>query len=657
LNAKTCIKPISSPNPPRRASFLGLLAVLALLALTGCHPYYNTFYNAEEAYMSAQRKHRKLMRVFPDSLVVTPTAEMKGKYDRAVEKSLKMMEVYPRDRKHQDRAHYLMGRAAFYKKDFPVSLGRMRDLQVNYPDSRLVPPSMIYVAKAHIMMDNLALAEEILMELLKEHPQLDKNYEITMLLVEIAMRRGGRSHALGLLEGMRKSSSLPLERRLEIILRMADLNYELRQYDNALTLLRSAPRSKKYPLLMYRIDRSIYFCLDAMDSFDAALNHLAGMQRNRRYADQKYEIMYYTALTLRRMGRADEAIALLEEIRGMCGRLAGKADTLSLCGQTSYALAEIYQDRGEYAKAEAAFEEAARILGAASRASMRLWALNRLKELRKPDPSGNVPAEARYSIAELFRFELESPDSAYIYYIELAADTAAADSIRPRSLLSAAFVARYQLGNTKRADSLFNVVVSEYGGTEYARRAQIELDVEITVITARELAEREFRNAESMLENNPVEAVKAFYNVYLDHPGMDDVAPRSLHAAAWYTDNLLGRNRAAMILYEELCEKYPESGYCKTSAAARLGIARDSIEVRRKRREAAKVEAEAVGAESPTAIDDIDPDPDPDQTQAEPPPPANDRDGQKSGNDGASPESSGAPKQEPGKGTGPDPPK
>jgi tetratricopeptide (TPR) repeat protein len=410
-----------------------LLAILPVLVLIfcGCHPYYNTFYNAEEAYQIARREHSKVMRVFPDSIVVTPPAVSEAMYDRAIEKSLKMMEVYPKDRKYQDRAHFLMGRASFYKKDFPVALGRMRDLQTMHPESPLVPRSLLYAAKAHIMMDNLALAEEILVDLLRDHPELDRDQEITMLLVEIAMRRGGRSQALLLLENIGKSS-LPLVRRLDIILRMADLHYELRQYGKALELLRGAPRSKKHPFLMYRIDRSIYFCLDAMGRFDDALRHLAAMRKNRRYAEQRYEIMYYTAVTLHRMGRLDEAIALFDEIMRMCAAASGgKSDAQGLCGRSAYELALIYQERGEFDKAEAAFEEASKYAGlpAGAKASARLLALRKLRELRAPGADGTVSAEARFSVAELFRFELEIPDSAYRYYLELAADTAAADSI------------------------------------------------------------------------------------------------------------------------------------------------------------------------------------------------------------------------------------
>ena len=601
-------------HEPRRASSPAstpslLVLVLLIIPLAGCHPYYNTFYNAKEAYNSARRKHVKIERVFPDSLAVTSTEEMIALYDRSVEKSLKMMEVFPRDRKHQDRAHFLMGRAAFYKQDFPVCLGRVSDLQSLHPKSPLVPPAMIYAAKSHIMMDNLAVAEEILLGLLRDYPLLDRNQEITMLLIEIAMRRGGRSQALGLLDGI-KLSALPLEKRIDIILRMADLHYELRQYQIALNMLRNAPRSNKHPFLMYRIDRLIYFCLDATDSLNDALDHLSAMQKNRRYTDQKYEILYYRAVTLRRMGRFNEAIALLEEIEKMCVRIGTRTGAATLCGRTSYELALIYQEQGEFDKAEAGFEAASKVKGlpTSDKASMRLWALRRLRELRQPDSAGNIPAEARYLIAELFRFELESPDSAYFYYAELTTDAAAADSLRPRALLSAAVVARHMLGDTARADSLLKTVISGYEGTEYARRAQIEMDIEVTVVTARELAERKFRDAEALLENEPMEAVKAFYNVFVEYPDID-MAPKSLHAAAWYTDNTLQRNRAAMTLYEELCEKYPESVYCTKSAKPRLTVARDSIEVRRQRRDAARAEAEAAGIAPPAAIDEIDPEP------------------------------------------------
>jgi hypothetical protein len=286
----------------------------------------------------------------------------------------------------------------------------------------------------------------------------------------------------------------------------------------------------------------------------------------------------------------------------MCAKSAdaAKSDTMSLCGRTYYELALIYGERGEQDLAEAALAEAAKYSGApvGGQASARLAALKRLRELRTPDGSGRVSAEARYLAAELFRFELEAPDSAYVHYLELAADTAAEPEFRPRALLAAAMTARYEmLGRGAGADSLFRGIIGEYGGSEYARRAEMELGLEVTAITRGEAAERDFRAAEALLGSDSVGAVKAFYAVYQEYRDME-IAPKSLHAAAWYTDNALQKNTAAMALYEELCKEYPKSLYCKKSAEPRIAVAKDSIEVRRKRRaEGGAADSASVGLE------------------------------------------------------------
>jgi TolA-binding protein len=589
-----------------------LLSLIAVILSIGCHPYYNTFYNAKEAFRSAHRPHSKLMRMFPDSLVVTPTAEMEARYSRAIEKSLKMMEVYPRDRKNRDKAHFLMGRSSFYTKEFEVSISRMRDLQIEFPESPSVPQSHIYVAKSHILLDNLAMAEEILHKFLEDYPQFDKNQEITMLLVEIALRREGRSQALGLLSTLRLSS-LPLEKRIDIILRMADLHYDLGQYSTALGLLHGAPRSKKHPYLMYRIDRSFYFCYDVMDSLSAALAHLERMHRNRNYREHRNEILFYKAVTLAKLGNVDGAIAILTDITRMCEK-GGPSDTASLCGRAYYELALLYQmNKGDYALAMDAFERAAGFNDPAlAGAHQRLVALRRLFELRRGDSTGVVTPAARYSIAELFWLDLAEPDSAYFYYMELSSDSTVTDSLlRPQSLIMAASVARSAaVADTVRSDSLLKLVIDGYPGTELAKRAQAGMDVDITVTTRRDLAERDFGAAEAVMESNMVEAVKSFYNIFKQYPDLD-IAAKSLHASAWYSDNSLQKNRAAMRLYEELCDKYPESDYCVNSAEPRLAAARDTLSARKAGRDkktsdqgAAPLSADSSSADSAAPADD-----------------------------------------------------
>ena len=84
--------------------FAGLLLGTALQ----CSTYFNMFYNAEEAFQEGYRIHEKAMLNYPDSIVVMPGADVKAKYDRAIEKSVKVLDVFPKDKKWHEYAYFLL---------------------------------------------------------------------------------------------------------------------------------------------------------------------------------------------------------------------------------------------------------------------------------------------------------------------------------------------------------------------------------------------------------------------------------------------------------------------------------------------------------------------------------------------------------------------
>ncbi|MFP4164090.1 MAG: tetratricopeptide repeat protein [Chitinispirillaceae bacterium] len=563
-----------------------LLVSVSVLITFQC-AYFNTFYNAETAFDSAFRKHSEILEKYPDSLVVAPSAEIESQYDRAIEKSLKMLDVYPRKKKLQDEAYFLMGKAAFYKNDFRASIGYMRELQVQFPSSPLVPESFLYMAKSHILDGNLSVAEEIIMQILTKYPHLDEDHQATLLSVEIAIRRGGRSQAINLLQKIR-SSVLDENRQIDILLRMAELHIELKQYEKAYNLLRKAPRIRKFSYLMYRVDRSIYHCYDALDSLPQALELLDEMYRNRSYREYQGEILFNKGITLRKMGRIAEAMALFEKLVESYD-LERYTDFKDIRGKAYFELALLHQmKRGDYEKAKEAYSEAQKAEDSfiAQTASKRVQALKKLKKLRNPDSNKTITAEDKYIIGELFQFDLEEPDSAFHQYTEVAQEQPSDTTLRPRALSMAALIARTDLKDTLRSDSLLELVIEEYENTGYARKAQELMDVPVSVITREEEAQRDFRNAEKLFyeEGDTVEAVKKYYNIYKKYSDLE-IAPKCLYAAAWHTDTDLEKNRVAMKLYEELCEKYPDSDYCTKNAQPRLAVAEDTLEAIRAAKE------------------------------------------------------------------------
>jgi outer membrane protein assembly factor BamD (BamD/ComL family) len=195
-------------------------------------------------------------------------------------------------------------------------------------------------------------------------------------------------------------------------------------------------------------------------------------------------------------------------------------------------------------------------------------------EKLKNERDSSVEAEKLrfFRIGELFRFELNEPDSAYKRYITIVQHSPDSFKIVPMALSAAAFVAKNDLKNLKRADSLFRMIIKKFPASDYGKLAQRELSQPITILTRQDSAYQAFRNAEILLygkEPNVKNAISAYYNVFRTYPDID-IAQKSLFTAAWLIDEILQKNKTARDLYAKLCKKYPESIYCKNEAKPRL---------------------------------------------------------------------------------------
>ena len=54
---------------------------------------------------------------------------------------------------------------------------------------------------------------------------------------------------------------------------------------------------------------------------------------------------------------------------------------------------------------------------------------------------------------------------------------------------------------------------------------------------------------------------------YSDLP---DLSVKALYIAAWLCDDVLNKNRTALKLYREICEKFPDSEYCLNNVKPRI---------------------------------------------------------------------------------------
>lgn len=571
-----------------------LLLLCSLMIFVNCSAYFNSLYNGKDAFRVGLQLHQKKMKKFPDSLLVAPPAEALTKYDRAIEKSNKVIEAFPRKTKWHDDALFLMGKSYYFRKDPQKAIQRLRELQQTFPLSPFIPESHLYIGRSYIEDGNLDKAEETLEMVLSKFPEMNNNQQVNLLLVEIAVRREGRSQAIQLLEqSLKKVKSA--EKRNELIIKISQLYIDMKQYSKAIPYLVSASRNKNFPEQAYKLDYNLLVCYRETGKLTDALSLVSKMGTRRIYESYNDEILLQKGLILKKMGRLDEAIEVFQRLCKGTDTLKIKNDSLSVKGRAYYELGMLFQKfKKDYKKASEYYtlsSKLAKDTAITTPSTRKVNAIRQIDSLRNRKNAKDKD-EWRIRIGELFRYDLEESDSAYVELIKIYEDTSVNFETAMKALCAAAMTMRDDLNDTLKSDSLFNIVIDRYPSSSFAQLAQKQMNMEVTIKTRSDSANIEYKLAEEMfyVKNDVKGAIQAFYDIYKKYPDLD-VAPKSLYAAAYFSDNVLQKNVTAKSLYEKICEKYKKSIYCTGEAERRLKVVNDSLaalDVLRKKNESQK---------------------------------------------------------------------
>ena len=567
-----------------KSEWRSIIVMLLFFPLFGCSAYLNTLYNGKNAFREAQIIHSKKSNNYPDSLLVTAPSDAVTKYERTIEKTIKVIDAFPKKKKWHDDALMLMGKSYYYKKEFQKAIRRFKELQTDFPTSPYIAETFIYIGRCYIEEGSLDKAEDVLQTVIAKYPKYDNNQQITLLLVEIAVRREGRSEAINLLEKAMKSAKT-YQSRVELVLRISQLYIDMRQYQKALPLLQSIPRKKEYSEQSYKLDRCVLTCLVQTGKLSDALKLVSSMAVNRLYIVHEDEIMFEKGLILKTLMKYDDAILVFDKIIKGVDSTDAKVDTSSIKGKAFYELGLLYQlKKGSNKKAIEYFILASKSTDTSvnKRASRRVRAMEKIDSLRnvKESPSENVLTSGlrMVMVGELFKFELEEPDSAFGEYIKLSNDTIVSKEIAAKATCAAAIIARDDLQDSTKADSLFRNILQRFPMSMYAQLAQKELKIPVTIMTRQDSATAAYTAAEKLFyESDDVKgAIRSFYDIYKVYSELD-IAPKGLFAAAWYSDNVLQKKSTANTLYEKICEKYQKSIYCSSAANPRIQAVKDTL--------------------------------------------------------------------------------
>lgn len=137
-----------------RLTYLTGILLFLVVVLSCGSAYYNTFYNARQAFNTAEgaRKNKGKGRVD------------RANYQKAIDKALKIIEDYPNSKWYDD-ALFVLGVSYFFTEQPNKADRRFRELLANYENSEFTRDATVYLAKTKLALGDeeeaMTLFEEI----------------------------------------------------------------------------------------------------------------------------------------------------------------------------------------------------------------------------------------------------------------------------------------------------------------------------------------------------------------------------------------------------------------------------------------------------------------------------------------------------------------
>ncbi len=166
--------------------------------------------------------------------------------------------------------------------------------------------------------------------------------------------------------------------------------------------------------------------------------------------------------------------------------------------------------------------------------------------------------DMRFQLAEILLFDLNEPDSARIVFSELA-NPENADSVRSKAILALSNIAGDELRTTDK-DSLLNMLINEFAGSEISLEAATRLGIELEKppLQPDEIA---FLQAESLFlagKDFGADAYGLYRWIFETYPN-SVLAPQAMWASAYISGNYLGDSETTEELLNDLQAEYPSS--------------------------------------------------------------------------------------------------
>jgi tetratricopeptide (TPR) repeat protein len=522
----------------------------------------------EEAYEQAAVLRQARQDSVPGDSVLGDGQEKKL-YDRVIEKGSRTVERFPKNERQVSKSVYMMAEAFRHKGEWRQAIEKYDELERYFPQYDSMPKAEYERAYCYYENQDYALSR-FSVEHILESGENHKYYLPAMeLMSRLQEKEGLPSDAIASLKAVLASGFGTPWTRAKARMRLANLYYEQKSYSNARE---------------HYLDKELLI-LSAMERYKAQSTAaeclLMISDTNRRTAAKEYGALADSAdfkdkrnFSLIRQG---EILLSINEERGieLLRKAAHSEPRSEIASRAFFGIGDFRQRGRRYPEAILFYDSSFQIKPGSywgKESYIRKNALSKLLALK--DTVTNLQKADKpffpqeFQIAELFLLKLSEIDSALALLAKM--DSTLEDpTLKARATYTRAFIYDEFKRDTSKAYPLYRKLIENYPQLNYAKQAQANMGLQVTVKTNDDLARAAFLKAEKAwlnAQNIPVENIKevdfayqnaiALYDsVIIEFPNTQ-IALQAMYTKASILLDDIGNADSARVIFGELGNKH-----------------------------------------------------------------------------------------------------
>lgn len=558
--------------------------VVSAFFLDGCTccAYLNHMFNAERLYDEAGELRTARLDSVPDETASTPSSEERQKYDKIIEKGSHVLERFPKNKKRTAEAVFLIGESFRHKGEWAKAITKYDEYEryfADYDSMRAVEYQRAYCLyrNQEYNISRFAL-EPVIAD--KAHPYYFQGLNLLSLLDE---HSEFPDQAIAALEAVLADTSGTPFMRGKAHFRLAGLYFKKENWDKSREHYTAKEIEQLTPRERQTAGEQAAECLVNRKEYLKAADEYKALFKNPDYEKEQPQYLVRIGEIMLLAERYADAFVVLQKVNSDYPRTAFASQSYYNLGNyeqtktVNYDQAIIYYDSSFISRSICSYGQKSRELRDALR---RLVALRNTNNAVKKDSVPNVANffSNEFQIAELFLFKLSEVDSAIGRLDQIIASSS--DSTRVlRATYARAFIYDEFKNDEDKAEELYKEIIEKYPNTEYAKQAQANMGMRVTLQTTDDVARERYMQAESlwtiaaempldkmdMVDSAYATAFAAFDSLYHEFP-QTDAGAQALYMKAVYFEMNPNRLDSAVMVYHELKSKYPRTPWGKRAS-------------------------------------------------------------------------------------------